>query len=132
MFNYKHFISKSSRVVGSKSNSLDMKIGKGDGKQRTLSDLIADPNVADMYSEKEKSDFMNVLSKKGFPALSSEEEFVIRAKYGMLSPKLEDKVKSAKGKVTNDAIGKFLGKTGIAIIHMHKRALEKLRKKVDK
>jgi len=130
VFNYKHFISKSSRIVKNKSSSLDMKIGKGGGKQRTLGDLIADPDQVDMYSEKEKSDFMVALSKRGFSALSSDEEFVIRAKYGMLSSKLEDKILSGKGKVTNKTIGKFLGKTGAAVLNIHKRALLKLKKKL--
>jgi len=128
VFNYKNFITKSSKRISNRSTSIDIKIGKGGDKQRSLSDLIADPDAADMYSEKEKSDFMKSMAKKGFKALNDKEVFVIKAKYGLLDPKIEDKVLSGKGKVTDETIGAYLGISGQHVRNMHKSALKKLKK----
>lgn len=75
-----------------RSSSMDMKIGKGSGKKRNLSDLIADPDAVDLYTDREKNKFMQQLSKKGFPGLNKKERFIIKAKYGMLDPQKEKKM----------------------------------------
>lgn len=128
IYNYKHFISKSSKIMQNRSSSMDMKIGKGSGKKRNLSDLIADPDAVDLYTDREKNKFMQQLSKKGFPGLNKKERFIIKAKYGMLDPQKEKKMWSHKGKITNQKIGDYLGITGMRVQQLHRTALKKLKK----
>jgi DNA-directed RNA polymerase specialized sigma subunit len=109
-----------------KSSSMDIKIGTG-SNGKSISDLIKDPNSSDMYSDREKEKFMSSFMKKGMKALNDKEQFVIKAFYGLLDPKDEDKIKSSKGKVTNTTVGKYLGITNSGVLMIHRRALSKLK-----
>jgi DNA-directed RNA polymerase sigma subunit (sigma70/sigma32) len=106
---------------------MDRKIGKGDD-QKTIRDLIADPDAVDMYSDREKEKFMSDILKRGLKALSKNEKFVIQAKYDLLDDSnIEKQLKSGKGKVTNATIGNYLGISAPAVHKLHKNALRKLK-----
>ena|GEM_PF-6727898 len=109
-----------------KSSSMDIKLGTG-SNGKSISDLIADPNATNMYSDREKEKFMSSFMKRGMRALNSKEQFVIKAFYGLLDSREEDKVKSSKGKVTNAAVAKYLGITDPGVLAIHRRALSKLK-----